>query len=190
MLCCARISSSSRWRSKPHRPDRAERHGTRQVFDRAGGVTKCDTRLFTCNTTFPVTTQTLARKSPAQHLGIRCESHTHGTRDTRGETFGDRFSDRHRTFAGRYRGHSTTSSEPIKPLKKGRTSPSTETLSVLHRERFQHLLAPHSHAFRADDHLVPHRTHRHRGHWCRPSNATSAASQRISCSSLPVQSGS
>jgi hypothetical protein len=30
--------------------------------------------FFMCNTTFTACTQTLARKMPAQHLGIRCES--------------------------------------------------------------------------------------------------------------------
>jgi hypothetical protein len=56
----------------------------RQALDLTSGVTKRATRLFTCNTTFPVTTQTLARKSPAQHPGIRCEASTTGTRGTRG----------------------------------------------------------------------------------------------------------
>jgi hypothetical protein len=53
----------------------------RQPLGPAQCVTKRATRLFTCNTTFPAYTQTLACKMAAQHLGIRCEvSHTRDPR--------------------------------------------------------------------------------------------------------------
>jgi hypothetical protein len=75
-------------------------HGQRQLLDLTSRVTKRGTRLFTCNTTFPAPTQALARKSPAQHLGIRCErSLTQDPRDA-GEPTRGPFSSRYRVFEG------------------------------------------------------------------------------------------
>jgi hypothetical protein len=72
----------------------------RQALDLTLGVTKRATRLFTCNTTFPVTTQTLARKSPAQQVGIRCEASTHWDPRYAGESIQRKFNSRCRDFRG------------------------------------------------------------------------------------------
>jgi hypothetical protein len=108
-----------------------------QLPDPAQCVTKRATRLFTCNTTFAVYTQTLARKMPAQHLGIRCETSTTGTRATRGAHSREDRRPLSSFSGGDWRSNSPPDWGPIARLKGADFIPSTCTHKATVMPHFQ-----------------------------------------------------